>query len=70
MQGVGHELSARPFLHQDAPAEELGAVLAYAAALRLRAELCHCPVAARWLCAALALAVVALFALGMCHYLQ
>ncbi|CAH0725785.1 unnamed protein product, partial [Brenthis ino] len=69
-QGVGHELSARPFLHQDAPAEELGAVLAYAAALRLRAELCRCPVAARALCAALALALVAAFALGMCHYLQ
>ncbi|XP_045459319.1 uncharacterized protein LOC123669773 [Melitaea cinxia] len=69
-QGVGHELSARPFLHRDTSPEDIGAVLAYAASLRLRAKLFRYPVAGRFVALLLALALVALFALGMCHYLQ
>ncbi|XP_050361517.1 uncharacterized protein LOC126780884 isoform X1 [Nymphalis io] len=69
-RGVGHELCARPFLHRDTSAEDIGAVLAFAASLRLRAKLFHCPVSGRHMCVLLALAVVALFTLGMCHYLQ
>ncbi|XP_013133465.1 PREDICTED: nucleolar protein 10 [Papilio polytes] len=69
-QSVGHELCVRPFLHQDTPHEEISAVLLYAATLQLRAKLfCH-PVAGKYVCLALTLALVALFALGMCHYLQ
>ncbi|CAH2104702.1 unnamed protein product [Euphydryas editha] len=69
-QGVGHELSARPFLHRDTSAEDIGAVLAYATSLRLRAKLFHYPVAGRFVCLLLTLTLIVLFALGMSHYLQ
>ncbi|XP_072936537.1 nucleolar protein 10 [Epargyreus clarus] len=69
-QSVGHELCARPFLHQDTSHEDISTVLAYAATLKLHAKLFHYPIAGRYLCLLLTLAVIALFALGMCHYLQ
>ncbi|XP_041978163.1 nucleolar protein 10 [Aricia agestis] len=68
--GAGHELSARPFLHQDTPPADVAAVLAFASTLRMRAELFHYPIKGRYLCLILTLATVSLFALGMCHYLQ
>ncbi|XP_045542672.1 uncharacterized protein LOC123723588 [Papilio machaon] len=69
-QSVGHELCVRPFLHQDTSHEDISAVLMYAATLNLRAKLfCH-PVAGNYVCLALTLALIVLFALGMSHYLQ
>uniref|UniRef100_S4PB22 Gustatory receptor n=1 Tax=Pararge aegeria TaxID=116150 RepID=S4PB22_9NEOP len=69
-QSVGHELCARPFLHQDTPQEDISTVLAYAASLRLRAKLFHYPIAGRYICLLTTLTLIVLFALGMCHYLQ
>ncbi|XP_068621517.1 uncharacterized protein GrlHz [Battus philenor] len=69
-QSVGHELCVRPFLHQDTSQEDISAVLMYAATLKLRAKLFYYPIAGRYVCFALTLTVIVLFALGMCHFLQ
>ncbi|XP_064291993.1 uncharacterized protein GrlHz [Plodia interpunctella] len=69
-QSAGHELSVRPFLHQDTSPEDISAVLMYASTLKLRAKLFYYPVAGRYVCLILTLAAIVLFSLGMCHYLQ
>ncbi|XP_073941734.1 gustatory receptor-like Holozoa isoform X2 [Choristoneura fumiferana] len=68
-QFVGHELCVRPFLHQDTPHEDISAVLLYASTLKLRAKLFNYPIAGRYLWLILTFTLVALFSLGMCHYI-
>ncbi|CAK1603176.1 unnamed protein product [Parnassius mnemosyne] len=69
-QSVGHELCVRPFLHQDTSQEDISTVLMYAATLKLRAKLFHFPIAGRYVCLLLTIAVIVLFSLSMCHFLQ
>ncbi|CAH0404795.1 unnamed protein product [Chilo suppressalis] len=68
-QSVGHELCVRPFLHQDTSQEDIITVLMFASTLRLQAKLFHCPIAGRYICGLLTIAIVVLLCLGMCHYL-
>ncbi|KAG7311552.1 hypothetical protein JYU34_002599 [Plutella xylostella] len=69
-QSVGHELSVRPFLHQDTAQEDITTVLMFASTLKLQAKLFHYPIVSRYLYLILTLGTIVLFSLGMCHYLQ
>ncbi|XP_048484284.1 uncharacterized protein LOC105387429 isoform X2 [Plutella xylostella] len=69
-QSVGHELSVRPFLHQDTAQEDITTVLMFASTLKLQAKLFHYPIVSRYLYLVLTLGTIVLFSLGMCHYLQ
>lgn len=69
-QAIGHEICVRPFLHQDTSQEDIVTILMFASTLKLSAKLFRCPIEGKYLCLFLTFATIALFILGMCHYLQ
>uniref|UniRef100_A0A1Y1N7G1 Uncharacterized protein n=1 Tax=Photinus pyralis TaxID=7054 RepID=A0A1Y1N7G1_PHOPY len=66
---VGHEVRARPFVHQGTPGSELDTILLYASSLDMSATLFKIPITGRALAFGVTVLAVSVLVIGQCHYL-
>lgn len=70
MQSVGHEVRARPFVHQGTPGSELDSILLYASSLEMNATLFKIPITGRSLAIGITFSAIIILVIGQCHYLN